>query len=135
MDKDIARQKIKDAIVAAIQKAGHRGFQESQRTVPVETGRLKHSGSDKNTEDGIEIAYDAPYASYVHDGTQAGERHVKAHVRNSKPVRAYTYHASVGKANPFLEKALTNSFDNFADDVDQNLKSNLSDYKITRSGG
>jgi len=134
MDRQTAKQKIKDAIIAAIQKAGHRGFQDSQRNVPVETGRLKRSGSEKSREDGVEITYEAPYASFVHDGTQAGERHVKAHTRESRPVKAYIYHAPATKANPFLEKALTESFDKFADDIDENLKSSMSNVKITKEG-
>ena len=135
MDRQLARQKIKEAILAAIWEAGHRGFQDSQRNVPVESGTLKRSGSDKSREDGIEITYAAPYASYVHDGTAEGERHVKAHTREGRPVRAYTYHASASKANPFLEKALTDSFKNFSDDMDENLKFSLSDAKITKEGG
>lgn len=42
---------------------------ESQRLVPVDTGRLRASGRVSETATGAEVAYDAPYAAHVENGT------------------------------------------------------------------
>lgn len=56
--KDIHVREIAEDILA-----------ESQRLVPVDSGRLKRSGKVVETDDGFEVVYDAPYAAYVEHGT------------------------------------------------------------------
>lgn len=48
---------------------------ETRRRVPVDTGRLRDSGFvatfRRNTVTSVEIAYDTPYAVYVHEDLEA----------------------------------------------------------------
>jgi hypothetical protein len=134
VDKNLAKVKIKEALIKAIQTSGHKGFSISQTNCPVDTGELKKSGSDKNLDNGIEIDYTASYSSEVERGTLAGNRNVKPHFRSGHSVKAYSYYSKGQKANPFIENAIHEAFSNFSKDFDSNLRSSFSskEAKIQR---
>jgi hypothetical protein len=129
VDRSSARALIRESIIKSIQSAGKKGFDASQSSCPVVTGELKRSGSVMDLSNGIEVKYSAPYTTQVTHGQPAGPRHVKAHTRQGHPVRAYDYHSKGSKENPFIEKALTDSFSTLSKEFGVNLKSSFNKEK------
>lgn len=122
MDKETAKKLIKESLVKAIQRAGKTAFELSQSKCPVDTGELKRSGSVKDLENGIEIDYTADYASIVEQGSRAGNINVPSHKRSGKTVRAYSYYSKGQQPTKFLENSITEVFNNFSQEFENNLK-------------
>ena len=121
MDRKTAREKIRLALIQAIQNTGNRGFGYSQSKCPVETGTLKRSGSVKKIDNGITITYSAQYASFVEQGFSAGTVYAKAHVRAGHQVKGYSYYTKGSTGGHFIEGGLTEAFDTLAQDFETNL--------------
>jgi hypothetical protein len=60
--------RLEQELVRGIQDLGAAVFRDSQRDVPVRTGRLKRSGYIRRLSNGVEIGYTAPYAFSVEHG-------------------------------------------------------------------
>ena len=115
---------IKDFLIHAIRSMVKRGFELSQIKVPVITGALKNSGSEKEVENGATIGYSKEYSSYVHFGTKAGVRNVKDYNRkDGAHVKGFSYYSKGIKPNPFVEQPLTETFEkDFADNFENELR-------------
>tara|TARA_B100000749_G_scaffold279334_1_gene271880 strand:- start:609 stop:1070 length:462 start_codon:yes stop_codon:yes gene_type:complete len=98
---------LENKINQAIAKLGMEVFTNSQKTVPVITGKLKRSGSYQGSFNGFKITYNTEYAKNVEFGRTGGEQvepwtqTVPSHVRNTKKgrikVKAHTKKYTSGK--------------------------------------
>jgi hypothetical protein len=129
MDRYQAQEVIKTALISAIRDRSQEAFKKSQQKCPVITGELRSSGSEKDIENGAEIDYIKDYASFVERGVDPGTRNVKAHVRQGKPVKGYSYFSKGQKAQHFIESSMTESFDTFASVFDNSLKQEAAKYR------
>ena len=129
---------LQDALIGSLKNLATRIYLESQKTVPVDTGELKGSGSVKHpgTANKISvITYTAPYAQRINQtqGASSGKKWgglrdermtVKAHKRtypNGKTVTVQKHKKKVGarpagKGNGFLTKALQSQLTSFVRD-------------------
>lgn len=84
---DVKANLDKAAFLRVAEKQGKVGTQEtaeaiyrrSQEACPVRTGDLKRSGYVKQTEQGAEVGYTAPYAQYVNHMPQSELESGQAH--------------------------------------------------------
>jgi len=125
VDKN-TKDRIKQALIKAIQKSGKAAFIKSQTNCPVDSGDLNKSGSNTDLPNGAEVAYRKEYASMVERGVQAGNRHIHPHVRAGKVVKGYSYYSRGQPAQQFIRKAFDEEFNNFSNNFDNELRISLS---------
>tara|TARA_R110002020_G_scaffold166754_1_gene354898 strand:- start:1249 stop:1707 length:459 start_codon:yes stop_codon:yes gene_type:complete len=135
MDTRFSNTTFQEALIGAVKNLATRVYIESQRTVPVNTGRLKGSASLKHpgSPDKISvILYDTPYAEMVNQtqGASSGKlwggvgdktMQVSEHKRtypSGKTVTVRKHEKKVGarpagRGNGFLTKALQKELKTF----------------------
>lgn len=117
-----AKDKVKRAIIEALQNCASEGFKLSQSACPVKTGQLKKSGKYELLPEGSTINYAAEYASIVERGRTATKEYVRGHTINGHLVRAYTRNVKPRLGVHFIEGSLKKAFAGFADGLDGSLR-------------
>jgi hypothetical protein len=135
MDERFKSMTFRDVLVQSLQNFATRIYFESQKTVPVKTGRLKGSGSLKypGGDKVAVIKYDTPYASMINQtqGASSGKQwggvgdktmEVSSHKRTypsgkTVTVRKHTKNVGprpAGRGNGFLTNAAKNQSKSWA---------------------
>ena len=105
------RKKIKEILREVIHINGQKAFAESQSIAPVDTGKLKSSGSIVNDSDGFMIKYAVEYAEAVERGWAGGKVWTHGHVRRGTTlVKGHYKNQPPKEGVHFIENSLKKFF-------------------------
>jgi len=97
---------VERAALEALREAGRETLRRSRDRASRISEALARSGAGRDTPDGFEVRYGAPYASFVELGARPGAVRVRPHVRRvdgrAVPVRAYSYRSRGRPAARFV---------------------------------
>lgn len=123
MDKQLFREKLREAVLNSIKERVQDGYARSQSVVPIVTGKLKRSGLESETDEGAKIFYGADYASFVERGMQEHYEHVNSFFRkNGTFVKGFTRHMPKTEAKNYIRNSIKGAFEKFASTLDSNLR-------------
>jgi hypothetical protein len=139
MDKRFKSRTFEEVLISSVKRLATRIFAEAQKTVPVDTGALRDSGSIKHPgamNRMSVITYDVPYAQMINQtqgassgkmpgGKQDKTMTVRKHKRkypNGKTVTVRKHEKKVGpraagQGNGFLNKAVRKKLASFSNDT------------------
>jgi hypothetical protein len=120
---------VKQSIINAIRNRVKVAFALSQSVVPVDTGKLKKSGSEKNIPNGAEIKYISPYASDVERGLTDRWVDVRGYRRKGIWIKEYRRWQPSREPAKFIENSLHDSFKMFATVLDNELRAKFSNVR------
>ena len=124
-----AKEKVKGAVLEALNQCVLKGFILSQDACPVKTGFLKGSGSYIKMAEGAKVLYSAPYSSTIEHGRAEGVEVVKGHHVKSHYVKGYTRHVKAKEGSHFIENSLKRSFADLSNELDSFLRASFNNVK------